>query len=351
MIRKKIVSLAAAALVAVTVLSACGEPYETPQVDTVGPNETAFLVPYDAATSSQTQTYSEDYLNQHKVVAKQIIIPTRRVQTGWGAFRSFQGKLVPTAILIKVDRTPAVRAWVQTPDKGTSAKDESITVESVEGIGFRVGVNASASISEQDAAKFLYYFAGKQLSDVMDQQVREYVQNQLFLDFSTNKLQDDINNKKSIFGKAEAATQQFFAEKGVTIDYVGGADEFTYVNPEIQKSIDTVFQNQKLKDANDAKAAAQKVQNDIDNGVAEAKKTQAISAANGAAEAAKVQGDAQNAILEKQGQILHNYPELQAYKQAGNGWNGQMPQTVINGSGQNGSNGNTTVVVPLPSTK
>ena len=126
-------------------LTGCG-PYPTEQAVEVKNNETAFVVPLEGdSKSKQAQFMSIEYLEKAKVATKRIIIPLRKRSLGraW-----FDYEWIPLARVIVVDRSPVTREWL---DK------EGIKVESLDSVGFTVGVNCTGMIREEDAAKFLYY--------------------------------------------------------------------------------------------------------------------------------------------------------------------------------------------------
>jgi len=69
-------------------------------------------------------------------------------------------------------------------------KDQAIAVESLESIGFSAGATITVSIKEEDAPTFLYYYFGKKLDDVVDQNVRSFVQMVLSREFGNRNLSD-----------------------------------------------------------------------------------------------------------------------------------------------------------------
>jgi hypothetical protein len=222
--------VAVAALMLVMGSACVGKP-QLEVVEEIAPNETAFMVPLEGNPQEQAKTVGEKYYDDKKVLTKRVSIPTRKQVTGRNDATDYDW--IPTVKLIKVDRTPIVREWTKSPDKGTSTKDQAITVESLESIDFSIGVNASASITEEDAARFLYWFNGASLQSVMDQNVRTFVQSQLFEQFGTRSLEDGKAKKKEIFDTVQKNTREFFKPKGLTVDYVGGTDGMNYTDPKI----------------------------------------------------------------------------------------------------------------------
>jgi hypothetical protein len=183
-------------------LSACG-PYKVMPLEEIKPNETAFLVPLEGASKSdQGKFMSIEYLEGAKVATKRVEIPTRRRETSRmpGGY-----EWIPTMKVIRVDRSPVTRELTKGKESGTSSANQAIAVESLDSIGFSVGVNTTAMIEESDAAKFLYYFAGKPLSAVMDENVRGYVQTFLGQEFGKRPLQQCKEEKAAIFQALQEA--------------------------------------------------------------------------------------------------------------------------------------------------
>ena len=231
-------------------LQGCTGPYQQEVLEEIQPNETAYLVPMEGATKDgQGKFMSIEYLDSAKVAAKRITIPTRKRETGR---MSGDYEWIPTVRLIKVDRTPITRSWTSASETGTSPTNQAISVESMESIDFWLGVVCQASIREEDASKFLYWYAGKSLSAVMDDNVRGFVQKILFDEFGSRSLTDGKRSKKEIFAMVEKDAKQLFIQRGVTIEYLGGAEGLTYKDSSIQRAINRAFVAE-----NDKKVAAE----------------------------------------------------------------------------------------------
>ena len=292
-------------------LTACG-PAQVEQYVEVGPNETAFYVPLEGDTAAgQAKLMSVEYLEKAKVVAKRITIPQRKKDTGrWpGSFI-----YIPTAKVIKVDRAPVTREWTATADTGTSASNQAISVESLESIDFMVGVNCQGSIAETDAALFLYHFGGKSLKEVMDENVRGFVQGSLWDGFASMSLEKGKEQKGKIFKTAYKDTKEYFKARGVTIEYLNGSTGLTYKDPNIQQAINKVFVAENDKKAAEGEKIAQDERNKITVGIAKAQRDAAI-------EFSKNSG-AQ--IQMRQLDIAMKYAE--AAKTAADRWHGDLPQ-------------------------
>jgi hypothetical protein len=233
---KKFAILAALAVTAA--LTGCG-PANVEQYVEVAPNETAFVIPLEGANlSNQGKMMSEAYLAQSKVAAKRIEIPQRERSTGRGP-GDFE--YIPTVRVIKIDRSPVTREWTKDSATGTSKRDQAISVESVESIDFKIGVTITASIPEEKTAKFLYYYSGKQLQDIIDENVRSYVQSALSAAFGAGTLDQDRKSKAQIFATAFKQTKEYFDKFGIEIDNLGFSEGMTYTDPQIQAAINRTF--------------------------------------------------------------------------------------------------------------
>ena len=103
-------------LTGVALLVSCG-PYKKELSEEVENHETAFVIPIEYGTSEdQAKLMSEEYLEKNKVAAKRIILDQRKRKTGrfwWW----FDYEWIPTARVVKVDRTPVTRDWITVKDK------------------------------------------------------------------------------------------------------------------------------------------------------------------------------------------------------------------------------------------
>lgn len=212
---------------------------------TILPNETGFWIPDAGANKdNQAQFESEAYLNANRVALKRFIVPHARLQ-GSGAFFDFY---VPAGRLIIVDRTPFSREWVDATDRGTSRRREGFPCQSREGLNIAVGVSIGASVLEQNAAKYLYRFGvlapagdrtdpkiifnsvyySRKLADVMDDVGRKKVQT-LVCDAITSRTFDKANEDAvQIMQDVKTQATAYFAEVGITLDFIGWADTFTF---------------------------------------------------------------------------------------------------------------------------
>lgn len=209
------------------------------------PNESAFFVPdVGANKDSQASFGTEQYLQENKIPAKRFIIPHAKLP-GSGAWSNYY---VPTGRLIVVDRTPFSREWVAQAHRGTSPKDESFPCQSSEGLDASVGVAIGASVTEANAAKFLYRFGvkppagdrskpeviftsvfyGRSLSEVMDGPVRSKVQSLVCDEFTTRPVEKINSELAKVREIVEAKVRDYLASVGITLDFFGWADTVTF---------------------------------------------------------------------------------------------------------------------------
>ena len=160
-------------------LSGCMKAYDKPEYVEIDTSETGFLIPLEGDGTQQAKFQSEDYLKQRKVAAKRVQILHRWSQEGR---ISNNGRWIPTVRLVKVNRSPITREWMSTENaagvgsRRPSQTDKAIWIESGDSVGFSMGFNCTAFISEEDAAKFLYWYPSGSLTEVMDREIRGRIQ-------------------------------------------------------------------------------------------------------------------------------------------------------------------------------
>ncbi len=218
------------------------------------PNESAFWIPDTGANAAtQTNMDSEAYFQANKIATKRFQIPHAVLPgSGW-----FAGYYVPTGRLIVVDRTPYNREWTKASGRGTSAKDESFPCQTSEGINVTVEIGIAASVAEQNAAKFLYYFGvkppagdrkdpavifnsvyqGRSLAEVMDGVVRGKVSALACAEIGARPLDKADAEINQIMAKIQENVSAFLETRGITLDYVGWAGTWTFDQP-VQDAID-----------------------------------------------------------------------------------------------------------------
>lgn len=291
---------------AALLLIGCG-PAKVLPLESVGPNETAFVIPLEGNSGAQEKFESVKYLADHKVVSKRIEVPVRERSIGrmWWDY-----EYIPTVRIVKVDRSLVTREW--SPDtKGQAA--HAVSVESIESIGFRVGVNLTAFITEEDAPTYLYFHTSKPLSDVVDQNVRGYLQDKLSRAFGQLKLEECKQQKSAIFGVAEKDTIEHFKAYGITISNIGNAGGLEYEDQRIQNAINDTANAQMAVQV----AATQKLAQDEKN-------KQLVATAAAEADAAREFAKAKEAMEAK---VHLEIDRMNA--EARLKWDGKLPANVL----------------------
>jgi SPFH domain / Band 7 family len=235
---------------------------------TILPNESGFWIPDQGANrDTQAQLESEAYLNANRVALKRFIVPHTKL-SGSGSFFDFY---VPAGRLIIVDRTPYSREWVDASDRGTSQRREGFPCQSKEGLNISVGVSIGVSVAEVNAAKYLYHFGvlapagdrtdpkvifnsvyySRKLADVMDDVGRKKVQTLVCGEISARSFDKDNEDAAQIIENVKQSATAYFNEVGITLDFIGWADTFTF-DQAVQDAV-----NRRYIAAQDAMIAAQ----------------------------------------------------------------------------------------------
>ncbi len=90
---------------------------------------------------------------------KRFVVPHQKLSgSGGTAWLSGWDSYIPTGRLIIVDRTTFSREWVDAEGRGTSAKKEGFPCQSREGLNITAGISIGASVSEANAARYLFHF-------------------------------------------------------------------------------------------------------------------------------------------------------------------------------------------------
>jgi hypothetical protein len=220
-------------------------------------NQTAFWVPDVGDTKSNQAAFgSIDFYNASKVAAKRFEIPhSKLVNSG-----TFTDYFVPVGRLIIVNRIPFHREWTDEVTTGTSTKAEGFHFESKDSLNIEANVAIAASILEEDAAKFLYWFGVKaadyradhpedqfqsvvyanSLEYIMDTIVRGAVQARLAREFGKYDLADAIGKKAEIMDTVVRDITSEFREKGIHIEYIG-YDSALNFDKAVQEAINDRF--------------------------------------------------------------------------------------------------------------
>lgn len=315
---KKTTLLIAASIV--TLLASC-KPVRVDPIESVEPNETAFVIPLELGTENQEKLESVEFLEQNQVAAKRIVIPQRERKVGrfyWSV------EWIPTVRVVTVDRTPVTRSWTEEPEEG-KRKDPSngtLGVESKDSIGFSVGVNVSAHIEEQDTAKYLYYYRGNDLAQIMDKNVREKVHTVLSQEFASRTLEECKVQKVEIRDALQLQVADHFKKYGITITSIGLAEGLFFEQPEIQEAINGAYVAEMEVKREAQKTAAQEEINKRLLAQAQGEKAQALEFAAAAEERKK--------LVDIEIQKM----KAQALLEAAQKWDGKVPH-YLGGSGEN----------------
>ena len=246
------------------------EKVDRTEIYPILPNQSAFWIPeVGAVKDKQVQIDSEAFLNENKVQLNRFQVPHQKL-TGSAGSSVFSGwdYYVPAGRLIIVDRTPFSREWVDAHDRGTSAKKEGFPCQSKEGINITVGVALGASVSQANAAKYLFRFGVlpprgtvNGTADSVENDGRIIFQS-VYYSRSVQNVMDDFGRKKILelicdqivsrtFDKANEEAKQikdvaakqivdFFAGYGITIDFMGWADTFTF-DRDVQDAVNRLY--------------------------------------------------------------------------------------------------------------
>lgn len=305
-IKKKVVL--PSVLLAGIALSGCGviKPYEKPVFVEIEPNQTAFVIPLEGKTSDQDQFQSLDFLEDNQVAAKRIQIPRTWYKTGR---MPGTGEYKDNARVIVIDRYPATREWLNDTTRGTSEKAEGFTGESKDSIKFLVGISATASIEEQDAATFLYKYNGKTLQEVMDFEIRNKIGTTLLEKYGSMNMEEIRSNKEEVIEHVRSVAVPYFKEVGITLSNVGYVGDLEYIDEKVQAAINERFNAQEQQ-------KAQEIKNKTEIEKAKAEK---------------------QAIEERKSTLSETIKlrELEIQEEWIKKWNGQSPSVISGDGGEN----------------
>ena len=240
--------------------TSCRKPYDKPELLTIEPSQTAFLIPLVGDTSDQGAFESEELLAEAKVATKEVQIPHRWVQTGR---KNWQGEWRPSATLIVVERKPVSRSW-ESGDSAAASANKAIFGETSDNIGIYVGMNCTAMIEEKDATKFLYRYNNTPLETIIDTDIKKLVEDKFNTETAKYTSTDLGAKKGEIMAAVKEYVVDYFKDYGITITVLGLKEGISFENPEIQKAIDSKFASeqelviqQNKNEANIAKAEAE----------------------------------------------------------------------------------------------
>lgn len=294
-------------LLCVAGLMATGCMYDVPEFEMIETSETGFLIPLEGDTAAQKKMPSKDVLEQQKVATKRVQITHKWVSTG---YLPWSGEYMDTVRLVKVDRKPVTREWTSDPTSGTSNTNQAIKVESADSVDFGIGFTVTSMILEEDTSQFLYNYTSKDLSSVMDNEIRNKIQESVADYCSQYPLDKLRGQKRELMEAVREAVIPFFEQRGITVTSIGMASGFMYTNQKVQDAIDKTVQDQQLKVSAEAEKEAQLVKNETIKLEAEAQADAAKIKAEGEAEAIKAVADAKEYEIQKATQNTETYIEL-----------------------------------------
>ena len=158
-------------------------------------------------------------------------------------------------------------------------------------------MNCSAQIyTENDAVKFLYSYNKKQLSEIMDTEIRARVEADFVEKCAKYTMNEILEKKAEIMDYVRKDVTEYFAERGITITVLGMKDGIEYDDASVQAAINKSF----VAERNDE---AQEIENQTK-----------ISKANAEAEANKIISES----------LTDRLIQQQMYEK----WDGKLPTYV-----------------------
>ncbi len=270
------------------------KPFNTPEYVEVRPSETAYFIPLVGDNKeAQAQFDSKAYESYKKVGIKRILVPKEWLPTGR---MNSDGKWIPTARIIIVDRSSENRFWTKEQNKGSTKEDQAVSVESKDSVAFSMGFKVTAYVAEEDTSTFLYFNANRikesgtgsyqvvGLDEIMDNEVLTRIQKVVATEFGKYALDEGRTMKSEVYAKVDADVIPFFKTRGITILTIAPIGGLTYDNPKIQDAIDKTVMDQQSKVSALAEKDAQLVKNETIKLEAEAKASATLTAATAEAQ-------------------------------------------------------------------
>jgi hypothetical protein len=226
------------------------------------PNETCFYIPdVGANKESQVKFMSQEYLDQARIPAKRFKIEHVKAEsTSW-----IKDYWVPAGRLHCVVREPYSRKWTSTTDTGTSATNEAFRCQSSEGLTTTLDVMISASIPEEIAYRYLYFFGTKpipgdptdpkvifnsiyqaqDMNVVMDKFASTMIMPTVCQELATRTLDQINRDSKEIQVGAEKTVAEALEKVGIKLISLGWGN----IDPsdDVQKAINRRYQADKIQ--------------------------------------------------------------------------------------------------------
>jgi hypothetical protein len=311
----------------------CG-PVKQERLVQIESNHTAFRLPLEGKEDGKA-FMSVDYLKAKRVPMQRYSIPQRARDTGrWW----WQYEWIPTELIVVVDRAPVTRDW---SDNSAAGGRKAIRLESVESIGYSLGITVTASVEEEDAPLYLYNFGGytfnskgekvpyqppgghafdPSLGHLLDTVVRGWVQQRLTHDLGSIPLKDTDTRLGGAVSSCFLECKKVVKQQGITIQSMGLAAGLRFENSEIQRVIDLRYTAATDIEVAKKEAAGQKqlnermlakVKNDIDT--------------------ANKRVAAKEAVL-LQSELRLRMLDAETFKLAAEGWDGRPAHLVPQGA-------------------
>ena len=331
---------------ATMVFSGCfRKPLEQKTSVIVNTNETLFVIPLQGENKeAQVKFDSASYEQFKKVAVREYYIPHYWLQTG--RFEN-EGEWRDAVKPIKVDRSPVTVELAVNKVNEAKQDTDAIWLESADSVGFSTGFSVSALIAEEDTSTYLYRYNENSLSKTLKTEVRARIQ-QISAEFAARYPLDSLRSKKNeMLESIKKDVIPFFKARGITISTIGQFGGMTYENPNIQTAIDAVFISQQEKEKAKAALAAQADINAKSESFAQQEKLNAITLAEGSAQAVIKKATAEAAAIrlvsEATKEAASNPTFLEIRKleiesKKLDKWNGNVPSTLIEGTGNSGLN-------------
>jgi hypothetical protein len=327
---------AALGLLAILPLTAgCWRPFEPVELQTISPNEEAFLLPLTDDVKRQTSTNNEEYLKQNLVYTKQVRIPQQWVPKGYEYFGP-NGKWQNAAILVKVDKSPVTREWTADSNSGTSNKNEAIWVMTSDQVEFSTGWTCTARIaSRDDAVRFLHNYPNGSLKDVLDTEVRGKLQATFGLEVTDAPMTKLRQEATPHILRTTKEVCDFFKDRGVTITNLGITGGFIYKDKSIMDTMVRVFNAEQEKAIATAGYQAQEEKNKANFSEAEGKAKALLTTKQAEADGIKLVADAKSYEIDKAKMDSEMYVQLKRLELERDKlqkWDGRFPTYFMGGA-------------------
>jgi hypothetical protein len=219
-------------LIGLLMFTGCG-PVKVEMLETVDTNEEAFLVPLESdGTQGHVGGLQTMQEQANKVTTTRVSIAQRATPTG---YMPWSYKFVPTEKLLKVATSPVNREWNSRDGKN------AIEVESADSIELQMAATVTCSIARGEGAKFRYYFSGQNLEQVIDTEIHGYFQAKSAEEFGLLELENINSSMDKVGLNVLNKAREYFAPRGISIEFFGWIGGVRYANPVIQEKIDQLF--------------------------------------------------------------------------------------------------------------